>query len=115
MKAKVQYNDYVGTSAADMSDDLSLKQYLDDLEVDTNRYNPIGATFYVGNQSSEVYFSIICIDKERGDKSKAVKIVVENVKLDEVIALFKRCHVILTQDGYQNYELVDEPVEWVKK
>lgn len=114
MKAKVQYNDYVGTSAADISDELSLKQYLDELEVDTNRYNPIGATLYSGNQSTEVYFSIICIDKE-GDKSKAVQIAVENVKLGDVIALFKRFKVIFTQKEFQNYELVGEPIKWVKK
>lgn len=65
MKANTQYNDYVGTCAADESDFQTLKEYLTSLGVDTNRFQPIGATFYVGNVSDFISFSIICTDSEK--------------------------------------------------
>ena len=46
MKAYVQYNDFLGTAAADISDYTTLEKYLNGINVDTNRYHPIGAKFY---------------------------------------------------------------------
>ena len=113
MKAKLQYNDYVVTCAADRSDFQTLEQYLANLGADTNRYKPIGITFYTGNLSDQVTFEIICIDKD-GDKTKAVKIAIEGAELKDVISLFKRLEVFFVQDAYQNYELVDKPVKVLK-
>lgn len=45
MKAYVQYNDFLGTAAADISDYTTLEKYLNGINVDTNRYHPIGLNF----------------------------------------------------------------------
>lgn len=113
MKAKFQYNDYVGTCAADISDFQTLEQYLEILGADTNRYEPIGVTFLAGNQSDRITFEILCIDKD-GDKTKAVKIAIEDAELKDVISLFERLEVILVRDFFQDYELVDKPVSVLK-
>lgn len=63
MKASVQYNDFIGTSAADISDHTNLNEFLASRGVDTDRYNAIGASFYVG-YSDFFSASIICIDNE---------------------------------------------------
>ena len=113
MKAKLQYNDYIGTCAADRSDFQTLEQYLEELGGDANRYEPIGVAFYAGDNSDKVTFEILCIDKD-GDKTKAVKIAIEGAELKDVISLFKRLEVFFVQDAYQNYELVDKPVKVLK-
>ena len=45
MKASTQYNDFVGTTAADISDHSNLTDFLNGRGVDTERYEPIGASF----------------------------------------------------------------------
>ena len=109
MKASVQYNDFVGTSAADISDFQDLYGYLEQNGVDTGRYRPIGVEFYTGNTNDVVYFSVICIDNE-GERTKAVKISFEHKTIQDVISLFKRLDIVFTQSTYTDYELVDEPV-----
>lgn len=39
MKATVQYNDYVGSTAADISDFTTLEKYLEEIDVDIKRYH----------------------------------------------------------------------------
>jgi hypothetical protein len=48
MKASTQYNDFIGTSAADISDHSDLNEYLSSRGVDIDRYIAIGASFYAG-------------------------------------------------------------------
>ena len=109
MKASVQYNDFVGRSAADISDFQNLYAYLEQNDVNTKRYRPIGVEFYTGNTNDVVNFSVICIDEE-GEKTKAVKISFEHKTIQDVISLFKRLCVVFTQSDYTDYELVDEPI-----
>ena len=63
MKASVQYNDYLGSSAADISDHTTLNKFIENRGVSTERYNAIGAEFYAG-YSDFFTASIICEDKE---------------------------------------------------
>lgn len=104
MKASVQYNDFIGTAAADISDHIFLSKFLEDRGVDIERYTAIGAEFYNGEGG---YFSasIICKDNqtEEGENS-IVKISFEDeFKPSEFFSLFKRFNVIITQ-RHGNYE-----------
>lgn len=109
MKADVQYNDFIGTSAADINDFQNLYQFLESKGIDTKRYKPIGVNFYTGDTEDFVLLNIICIDNN-GDREKAVKIQVEDVTIQDVVLLFKRLDVVLSQRDYVDYELVDNPV-----
>lgn len=112
MKASVQYNDFIGTSAADISDHTNLRDFLDSRGVDTDRYEAIGASFYAG-YSDFFTASIICIDNEQStaDKKHIVKIGFESkFDKDEFFDLFKRFDVVITKkhDGYHDQEIDDE-------
>lgn len=111
MKASVQYNDFIGTAAADISDWITLKGFLEKKGVDTNRYEAIGAEFYHG----ERYFnaSIICKDNESDNPNEAVKISFENgLSEDEFFQLFKRFNVVIVNShrNYQDMELCEETI-----
>ncbi len=111
MKASVQYNDFIGTAAADISDWINLEDYLTQKGIDIERYEPIGTEFYHG----ERYFgaSIICKDNESENPQKAVKISFEKgLSTEEFFKLFKRFNVIITkkQGDYQNWELDEDTI-----
>lgn len=111
MKAEVQYNDFIGTAAADMSDWIKLDDYLTKKGIDTKRYEPIGAKFF----RSESYFSasIICNDKQSEIPNKAVQISFEKgLDQEEFFNLFKRFDVIVTKQfgNYQDWELDEDTI-----
>lgn len=111
MKASVQYNDYLGTAAADGSDWIMLNDYLKQKGVDTNRYEAVGAEFFHGERS--FWASIICIDKESDTPNRVVKISFEKgMTVEEFFNLFKRFNVIITRKhiDYQNWDLEDNPI-----
>ncbi|MBQ4083192.1 MAG: hypothetical protein IJC77_02870 [Bacteroidaceae bacterium] len=112
MKASVQYNDYRGTVAADISDYALLSDYLEDKGVDVDRYEPIGVHFYSG-YSEYVSVSFICIDHQ-SDERKAVTLKLEkNLSVVEFLDLFKRLEIILTfakGHDYSDWELEDNPI-----
>lgn len=101
MKADVQYNDFVGTAAADISDFLGSK-YGDDLEsfgkyfkIDETRFQVIGVSIY-GTDS--FYISFLCVDKQKSTEKKehivSMSVDIENEK--EILDfLFKRLHIVL--------------------
>ncbi len=112
MKASVQYNDFKGTAAADISDFSNLNDFLKDRGIDTERYNAIGASFYAG-YSDFFLASIICVDKEQSTEEKEyiVKIGFEKkLTKDDFFDLFKRFNVIISQSfsGYENMEIDKE-------
>lgn len=99
LNASTQYNDFIGTSAADISDHIKLKDFLKSKGIDTERYNPIGAGFYAGYASS-FHPSILCIDATLGtsENPHLVKIGFdkENFTKDDFFNLFKRMDVEFT-------------------
>ena len=110
MKAKVQYNDYVGTCAADISDHVKLDDILCEWGVDTNRFYPVGVSFFTGD-TGQCHLSILCTDNQRND-GKIVKVC--NYKkpertIQDVMAFFKRFEAIVSTENLQNRELVDIP------
>lgn len=113
MKADVQYNDFTGTSAADISDHTNLNKFLASRGVDTDRYYSIGASFYAGYS----YFfsaSIICIDKQKSTNEKPYIVSIsfeDEFAKDEFFDLFKRLNVVISTN-YVRYQdqVIDEEI-----
>jgi hypothetical protein len=104
-KADVSYNDFRGTAAADISDH-------------TDRYKPIGVSFYASYEDS-FGVSFLCRDAERSTDGKdyIVKMSFENdLSKDDFFALFKRFNVVvmLKHDNYgqMNREYPDEDISF---
>ena len=111
MRAKVQYTDFKGTAAADISDVFG-KLPGDDIEglatyfnIDENRFTPIGLTV---NFTERLYISILCVDKERSTDEKEY-IVKMSCKVQEYILdkLFKRLQIVLYDKHDNKYPELD--------
>ncbi len=105
MKATVQYNDFLGTAAADISDHFSLSDFLEQHNVDTERFKPVGAEFYSG-YSDFFSISIVCVDNERSNDERKYMVNIsfeDEITKDEFFDLFKRFKVVITQN-YGNYD-----------
>jgi hypothetical protein len=112
MKVTVQYNDFIGTAAADISDHTDLNKFLASRGIDTDRYEAIGASFYYG-YSDFFSASIICIDRQQSTKSNKfiTKISFEDeFDREEFFDLFKRFNVVIsTKHGnYSELEVKEE-------
>lgn len=94
IKASTQYDDFVGTAAADISDSIHLEDYLSANGVDTERYQVIGVEFFA-EYSEFISVRCICVDKE----SQEIKTIGFEKKItkDEFFNLFKRFNVIVTK------------------
>ena len=108
MKAEVQFNDYIGNAAADMTDfdSLRIQAYMKEKGIDEARYEFIGISFYASGDSERVSFSFICRDKEDG----SVKDIgfEKDQTVDEFLRFFKRFNVILgLRHRYEELEKVD--------
>ena len=109
MKANVQYNDFKGTSAADISDHVKLSDFLKERGVDTERYEAIGSSFYSSYDDFDA--SIICKDNEQStpENLHLVKISFETgIEMDEYFNLFKRYEVISVPEFYNKFEIKEE-------
>jgi hypothetical protein len=101
MKADVQYNDFVGTAAADISDFLG-STYGDNLEsfgkyfkIDRTRFTVIGISIY---GTDNFYISLLCVDKQKSteEKEHIVSMSIEIKTQKEILDfLFKRLHIVL--------------------
>lgn len=101
MKADVQYNDFIGTAAADISDFLGAK-FGDELEsfgkyfnIDESRFSVIGISIYGTDRFNVAFF---CIDKQKSteEKEHVVSMSIEINDKNEILdILFKRLHVVL--------------------
>lgn len=112
MKASVQYNDFIGTAAADRSDSGWIDRILKERGVDIERFEAIGVSFYSG-YSQFFSASIICLDKEKSTEKKdyIVSIGFENeFTREQFFNLFKRFKVIITNkyQGFENHEIDEE-------
>ncbi|WP_305380705.1 hypothetical protein [uncultured Duncaniella sp.] len=112
MKAGVQYNDYIGTAAADMSDFESNRiwSYLNQKGVYNDKYEFIGVSFYASGDSGGASFSFICKDKEDGTiKDIAFE---KDQTIEEFINFFKRFNVVLgLRYQYEELEKIDDSIE----
>jgi hypothetical protein len=107
MKAKVQYNDWEGTVAADLADQFvnSMDEYLHfkSAKYDKSRYHCIGCEFYpYGIDKLDVIF--YCREMKTG---KVVPMRFNSeFDLSELRVMFKRFNVVLGD----HIEDVDDPV-----
>lgn len=107
MKASVQYNDFKGTVAADISDFLGGPPNGDDLRsigkyfnLNEDRFTIVGLSVY---GTTNFYVSLICVDKERSSEEKehivSMSYDIQNER--EILGiLFKRLHIVL----YDRYD-----------
>ncbi len=101
MNASVQYNDFTGTAAADISDFLgshhgdhieSLGKYF---KIDENRFKVIGISIF-GTDNN--YISFLCVDKQKSTETKEYIVSMSvDLKDDKTILelLFKRLNIVL--------------------
>lgn len=113
MEASVQYNDYLGTAAADFSDFEELSNFLKSKGVDVERFNPIGVRLDTRYTESISYY-IICTDNKHKD-DLLVQIGFEGkCSFEEFFNLFKRLEIILVWNGanqtYREREIDPEPI-----
>lgn len=99
MKASVQYNDIIGTAAADIADHYfnSLQKYLEDTypSFDGDRYSCRGCTAYIGElNNASVCF--ICLDRETNDFVRFTTSTFWTP--DQFFDLFKRFEVVIGKD-----------------
>jgi len=114
MKASAQYNDLVGTSAADIADDIStkfsgdsLESFADFFKLDKKRFKIIGISFYGGQ---EPYISLICVDLEESTEIKEhiVSMSIEwTHEAHPIDVLFKRFDVVLHEKFDDKYPNLD--------
>lgn len=106
MKAKVQYNDLIGTAAADVSDfyNNSLQEYIQKRfpKYDSGRFTCVGCDVFFGGQGTKLgTISFICRDNE---DNKYVRMRSQNGwTIEEVIDIFKRLNIIIG-NGIQEIE-----------
>lgn len=95
MKADVQYNDFIGTAAADKTDfdPCTIQSYLRQKGINDEKYEFIGISFYASGDTGSASFSFICKDKEDGEY-KEIAFEKEQT-FEEFITFFKRFNVIL--------------------
>lgn len=110
MKADTQYNDLVGTVAADISDLSTTTNRLEELasffKINQERFKPVGISMY---GTDAFYVAFICVDKEKStdEKEHIVKIRVGEDQEDILDFLFKRLHVVLYDKFDKKYPELD--------
>ncbi|MEP4091630.1 hypothetical protein [Reichenbachiella sp.] len=112
MKADTQYNDFIGTAAADISDHFNLNDFLKSRKVDIERFDAVGASFYHG-YSDFFSASIVCIDKTKSSNETPYLVNIEFEKAfshKEFFDLFKRFNVMISKKhgGVQNLDIQEE-------
>jgi len=109
MKASVQYNDLIGTAAADITDGAhthSLEDLGNLVGIDQERYTVVGISIYGVERP---YISFICVDKQLStpEKEYIVKISFSEV-LESVEQILKRLEVVLYSKYDTKYPEIDE-------
>lgn len=99
MKASVQYNDLIGSAAADVEDwyNNSLQYYLENTfkSYDGERYSCRGCSAFLGSRDT-VSVRFICLDKDTG---KFVSFATQEWwSIEQFFTLFKRFEVVIGQD-----------------
>lgn len=101
MKADVQYNDFIGSAAADISDYLGsnfgdeLDSFSKYFKIDKDRFKIIGISIY-GTDSFLI--SMLCVDNKMStaEKEHIVKMTIDIKDEKEILNfLFKRLHIVL--------------------
>lgn len=117
MKASVSYNDFIGTSAADIADHISahhgdtLKSIAQHLGLNQDRFELIGISV---NGVDDFSVSLLCVDKQQQKDGRDLIVSMmfdgdkERVKLD---SLFKRLEIVLHEKHDDVYLPLDSDNE----
>ena len=112
MKADVQYNDFTGSVAADISDALSkyagdtLKSIGRYFKLDEKRFEIIGLSIFGTDDFS---ISLLCVDKKKSnvDKEHIVSMMYDlGDDKENLDILFKRLHIVLHQKFDEKYPVL---------
>lgn len=103
MKAHTQYDDYVGTSAAEYNNDKTFAEFCQEHDVDLEQFLPIGFRFH--NSYNQFDFCILCLDKKEDDKQVEIKI---GCSPDQFFRLFRSLDVVAYECRYKCFE--EQPV-----
>lgn len=115
MKAEVQFNDFVGSIAADISDVIAAKKgnYISSIgeyfDVDQKRFKVVGVSL---SGIADFKVTLICVDNEKSTESKE-HIVNMTIELDadgqrEMLnVLFKRLNFVLFDAGEKHYSALE--------
>lgn len=110
MIADTQYNDLIGTVAADISDhvgtDNTLKELGSYFNIDNERLKVVGISIY-GTESFRVSFICIDIEKSKNGKEFIVKVDVGLGREKILDVLFKRLHIVLFDRFDSKYSTLD--------
>ncbi len=97
MKAEVQYNDLVGTAAADISDYYrnSLQVYLKATfpEYNDERYRCDGCYIYTGERSERATIRFVCYDNKENKDVYFTPL--KEYNLQDVFGIFKRLNIVI--------------------
>ena len=116
MKAKVQYNDFTGTVAADISDSYknSVQEFLSKRfeGYDSKRYFCEGCRIYVSGQVMEPPISIDFVCYDYVDNKYVYLTPKEKMDYQEVFSLFKRLEIVMGGRRIDDIEVKDE--DWLE-
>jgi hypothetical protein len=109
MKASTQYNDLVGTAAADISYGFlqsNLNAIANAYNLDQNRFTLVGLHLYGVNPPR---LSLICVDNERSEEGNEhiVKMAIDDDRNDILSFLFERLNIVLYPRFDRTYPSLD--------
>ncbi len=109
MEAKVKYNYFKGTAAADWNDkkftDFNLDECLKSSGVDLERYEKVG--FRLNTYTTKSFdLSVILLDKSIADRKYLIEMHLKDVKIDDLFDIFKRFEVVLF-DANKDYSDIE--------
>lgn len=109
MKASTQYNDFIGTAAADISDPLGirlgdgLESFGKYFKIDESRFKVIGISIY---GTENFFISLLCVDNQKSTEEKE-HIINMSIDLKDhgniLDILFKRLHIVLHSKFDEKY------------
>lgn len=106
MKAETQYNDFVGTVAAEFNNDNSFVAFCRVAGVDLERYNPIG--FRLHDSYGKFDIAVICISQILKDE-KLVEIKFERIFIEDFFHLFRSLSFVAYDRACEKY--AELPIE----
>ena len=104
-EVSVQYNDFKGSSAADISDYSSLENFAEKFEINTAKFIPRGISLYCGYDNF-VSVSIICENTE--NENKLVSISLPEMPISDFLNQFKRLHILLFNSFFHPSDEIEE-------
>lgn len=115
MRANVQYNDFKGTAAADISDNSNndIQQYLiaNFKEFNSKRYFCKGCSIWISGNSAHNPINIRFICYDSIEEKNVCLCPLEDMTYDEVFNIFKRFEVVLGQNGIESIDVKNE--NWI--